>query len=395
MALMEVAKGNRRRGKSRGSLAQSVEKWFKVAGRDLPWRRNRTPYGTLVSEAMLQQTQVARVSPAWEAFLRKFPSVGALARAQQDRVLAAWQGLGYYRRARNLQAAAKVIVGEYHGKIPCDRLSLEKLPGIGPYCAGAIASIAFGQREAIVDGNVARVMMRIHGRNVDGDSRTGKAWLWNRARDYVDESRDPALANEGLMELGAMVCTPNSPKCGECPVRKVCGAYASNTQDKIPRPRRRAARSVLHVDAILAIVNGRYALTRRPSIGLWSGLMFPPTIESTRAISRTALAQRIGVGTKALSACGAFTFLTTHRSVRFRVWSVDDSSARELKNAQENAQENVQVNAWTWHTQSAVEKLSITSAMSKIFALAEAQGNANAKARARKNGGKRVASLRL
>jgi hypothetical protein len=107
------------------------------------------------------------------------------------------------------------------------------------------------------------------------------------------------------------------------------------------------------------------------------------------------LAQKTGVGVKALSACGAFTFLTTHRSVRFRVWSVDDSSARELKNAQENAQENVQVNAWTWHTQSAVEKLSITSAMSKIFALAEAQGNANAKARARKNGGKRVASLRL
>jgi adenine-specific DNA glycosylase len=148
---------------------------------------------------------------------------------------------------------------------------------------------------------------------------------------------------------------------------------------------------VLHVDAILAIVNGRYALTRRPSIGLWSSLMFPPTIESPRAISRAALAQRIGVGAKALSACGAFTFLTTHRSVRFRVWSVDDASARELKNAQENAQ----VNAWTWHTQSAVEKLSITSAMSKIFALAEAQGNANAKARSRKNGGKRVTSLRL
>ena len=392
MALMEVAQGNRRRGKSRGSLAQSVEKWFKIAGRDLPWRRNRTPYGTLVSEAMLQQTQVARVSPAWEAFLRQFPSVRALARAPQDRVLAAWQGLGYYRRARNLQAAAKVIVGEYHGKIPCDRLSLEKLPGIGPYCAGAIASIAFGQREAIVDGNVARVMMRIHGRNVDGDSRTGKAWLWNRARDYVDESRDPALANEGLMELGAMVCTPNSPKCGECPLHEVCGAYASKKQDQIPTPRRRAARSVLHVDAILAIVNGRYALTRRPSIGLWSGLMFPPTIESPRATSRAVLAQRIGVGVKALSACGAFTFLTTHRSVRFRVWSVDDASARELKNAQENAQENAQnsaqENAWTWHSQSAVEKLSITSAMSKIFALAEAQGNANAKARARKNGGK-------
>ena len=166
-------------------------------------------------------------------------------------------------------------------------------------------------------------------------------------------------------------------------------------QDQIPTPRRRAVRSVLHVDAILAIVNGRYALTRRPSIGLWSGLMFPPTIESTRAISRAVLAQRIGVGANALSACGAFTFLTTHRSVRFRVWSVDDASARELKNAQENAQENAQKNAWTWHTRSAVEKLSITSAMSKIFALAEAQGNANAKARARKNGGKRVTSVRL
>ena len=382
MALMEVAQGNRRRGKSRGSLAQSVEKWFKIAGRDLPWRRNRTPYGTLVSEAMLQQTQVARVSPAWRAFLRQFPSVDALARARQDRVLVAWQGLGYYRRARNLQAAAKVIVGEHRGQVPSDRLSLEKLPGIGPYCAGAIASIAFGQREAIVDGNVARVMMRIHGCNVDGDSRTGKVWLWNRAREHVNESGDPALANEGLMELGATVCTPSSPKCGECPVRRMCGAYALKKQDKIPLPRRRAVRSVLHVHAILVIVNGRYALTRRRSIGLWSGLMFPPTIESPRAISRAALARRLGLGAKALSVCGAFLFLTTHRSVRFCVWSVDDASARELKKAQKNA--------WTWHTPRDVEKLSITSAMSKIFALADTKTKTKTKtkARARKSGGK-------
>ena len=380
MALMVVAQANRRRGKSGGALAQSVEIWFKIAGRDLPWRRNRTAYGTLVSEAMLQQTQVARVSPAWEAFLRQFPSVDALARARQDRVLAAWQGLGYYRRARNLQAAAKVILGEHRGKVPSDRVSLEKLPGIGPYCAGAIASIAFGLREAIVDGNVARVMMRIHGRNVDGDSRTGKEWLWNRAREYVNESRDPGLANEGLMELGATVCTPSSPKCGECPVRRMCGAYMAGKQDQIPTPRRRARRSVLHAHVILVSVNGRRALVRRPSNGLWSGLMFPPTIESPRAISREMLARRLGLGAKALSVCGAFIFLTTHRSVRFRVWSVDDSSARELKDAQKNA--------WTWHTPRNVGKLSITSAMSKIFALEDAKTKAKTKARARKSGGK-------
>ncbi|MDA1262010.1 MAG: A/G-specific adenine glycosylase [Planctomycetota bacterium] len=379
---MEVAQGNPRRGKRVGLLAKSVENWFKIAGRELPWRQNRTPYGTLVSEAMLQQTQVARVSPAWKAFLEHFPTVDALARARQDQVLAAWKGLGYYRRARNLQAAASVIVEEYFGKIPSDRLSLEKLPGIGPYCAGAIASIAFGKREAIVDGNVARVMMRIHGRNVDGDSRTGKAWLWNRARDYVTESRNPAVANEGLMELGAMVCTPISPKCGECPVRKICGAYTAGKQNQIPRPRRRAVRSLLHANAFLVSVNGRSALVRRPKFGLWSSLMFPPTIESPNVISRKVLAQRLGVDAKALSARGFFIFLTSHRLVRFRIWNVDEASAQKLKNTQKES--------WAWYTPHAVKKLSITGAMREIYAQAGAYENVKAKAKARKIGSKKA-----
>lgn len=372
---MVVAQGIDRRSKVEGMLAQSVEKWFQTARRDLPWRRNRTPYGTLVSEAMLQQTQVARVCPAWKGFLRKFPTVRSLAAAPEDFVLEAWQGLGFYRRARNLHAAAKVIVEIYRGKIPTDRAALEKLPGIGPYCAGAIASIAFGQREAIVDGNVARVMMRIHGRNVDADSIKGKTWLWNRARDYVNESRDPAQANEGLMELGATICTPVSPSCGECPVRLLCAAHAAGAQNRIPLPRRRAVRTVVHAQAILAVVNGKRALVRRESRGLWAGLMFPPTIESPRMISRTALAKRLGVESNALSLCGSFTFLTTHRSVRFRVWNVDDAAAKVLKKTRKKN--------WTWHAPHLVEQFSITSAMREILVCATASASG-------KSGGKRV-----
>ncbi len=357
---MVVAQGNSWRSQAEATLAQRIETWFQREARDLPWRRRRSAYGTLVSEAMLQQTQVARVCPAWKAFLRNFPSVTALATASEARVLEAWQGLGYYRRARNLQAAAKVIVVKYRGKIPSDRASLEELPGIGPYCAGAISSIAYGQREAIVDGNVARVMMRIHGRNVDGDSRSGKTWLWNRARDYVKESCDPGMANEGLMELGATVCTPLSPKCDKCPVRMMCATRAVGKQDQIPRPRRRATRSILHAHAILVSVNGRWALVRRGESGLWAGLFFPPTIESPIAISRATLGKRLGVDAKAFSVCGTFTFVATHRTVRFRVWSVDDATAKFLKTAHKGS--------WSWHAKGSVKKLSITSAMQRVFA---------------------------
>ncbi len=356
---MLVAQGIARRNEVKRNLAPRVEKWFRSAARDLPWRRRRSPYGTLVSEAMLQQTQVDRVVPAWRRFVGLFPSLKALASAPEDLVLEAWRGLGYYRRARNLHATAKEIVQSHSGIIPREREALEGLPGIGPYSAGAIASIGFGAREAIVDANVARVLMRVHGRSVVPTSPRGRAWLWERAREYVDGAVAPSDANEGLMELGAIVCSPTSPKCGECPLRRSCDSNRRGTQDRIPRPRTTANRSVLHVQVILALVNGRRALVRRDTTGLWAGLMFPPTIESPRALSRFVIAERLGVSVDALKVNRSFSFLTTHRSVRFRTWNLDDSTARKLKDS--NAL------PWTWHTPQSVERLSITSAMRRLL----------------------------
>ncbi|MSQ90846.1 MAG: A/G-specific adenine glycosylase [Phycisphaerales bacterium] len=361
---MAVAQGQQRQNAGCGETARRVEKWFAATARDLPWRRQRTPYGTLVSEAMLQQTQVSRVAAAWVSFMLKFPSVVALAAAGEAQTVRAWRGLGYYRRARQLHAAALVICKKHHAEVPSAHADLCSLPGIGPYSAGAIASIAFGQRQAIVDGNVARVMMRIHGRNVDRDSAVGKRWLWKQARDYVDSARSPGSANEGLMELGAMICTPVSPRCGECPVRALCAAKKMGVQECIPTARKRPVKQVLHSHVVIASVGGRRALVRRSTRGLWAGQLFPPSIESLRAISLSALARRLEVSGSGLAMAGAFAFETTHRSVRFRVWIASPSASKVLKEA--NGER------WRWFAPRQIVDASVSSAMTRVFEVADA-----------------------
>ncbi len=356
---MTVAQGDRRRGSKGDSAAQRVERWFKSAARDLPWRRERTPYGTLVSEAMLQQTQVSRVAPIWVAFMKNFPTIRALGRASEDSVVEAWRGLGYYRRARQLHRAARIVCDLHHAKVPSSKEELLALPGIGPYCAGAIGSIAFGMREPIVDGNVARVLMRLHGRNVDRESPVGSRWVWQRAREYVDESREPGAANEGLMELGATLCTPVNPRCAECPLQSSCVAREQRSQGRIPLPKKRAVRTVLHAHVIIARVDGRTALVRRADSGLWGGMLFPPTHETQKRVSKQTVATKFGVRSIELSSRAAFTFLTTHREVRFRVWSASGGASQLLKKSQGSG--------WTWHAPAAVARASLSSAMCKVF----------------------------
>ena len=162
-------------------LVREVERWFRAASRDLPWRRVRTPYTTLVSEAMLQQTQVSRVVGRFEAFVERFPDVATLAAAPEQAVLAAWQGLGYYRRARNLHAAAKAVVDRHRGEVPAELAQLRELPGVGAYTAGAIASIGHGRVAAIVDTNVARVLLRVAGRPGSTADPASMRWCWERA----------------------------------------------------------------------------------------------------------------------------------------------------------------------------------------------------------------------
>jgi A/G-specific adenine glycosylase len=189
--------------------------WYDRHRRDLPWRVSRDPYRVWLSEIMLQQTRVAAVIEHYQEFLRCFPTVEKLAAAREASVLAAWSGLGYYRRARMMHAAAKVIVRECSGEFPSSERGLRTLPGIGRYTAAAIASIAFGEPVAVVDGNVERVMHRVAGRRLAGED------LWNAASHFLD-TRRPGDFNQAMMELGAVVCTPRAPACLTCPVVEMC-----------------------------------------------------------------------------------------------------------------------------------------------------------------------------
>lgn len=198
-----------------GKIRVALLRWYRAHRRDLPWRNSRDPYAIWVSEIMLQQTRVAAVIDYYERFLRLFPTVEALASAKEDQVLTAWSGLGYYRRARNLQAAAKMIVNKLHGSVPSTSAALRELPGIGRYTSAAIASIAYGEPLAVVDGNVERVLERM-----DGKARSGES-VWIRAQELL-EPKAAGDWNQAMMELGATVCTPLAPACGQCPVKRWC-----------------------------------------------------------------------------------------------------------------------------------------------------------------------------
>ena len=205
--------------------------WYDRHRRDLPWRASRDPYRVWLSEIMLQQTRVAAVIGHYHEFLQRFPTVEKLAAAREARVLAAWSGLGYYRRARMLHAAAKLIVRQHGGEFPASEKQLRYLPGIGRYTAAAIASIAFGEPVAVVDGNVERVLQRVTGKRLTGEE------LWSHANDLLDKDR-PGDFNQAMMELGAVVCTPRTPACLTCPIVALCAtrgelpALAKSTPQK-------------------------------------------------------------------------------------------------------------------------------------------------------------------
>ena len=213
------------------ALRKALLAWYTANRRDLPWRRQPDPYRTWVSEIMLQQTRVAAVLEHFRLFLEAFPDITALASAPEEKVLALWSGLGYYRRARMLHKAAQVVVSELHGQIPATSAELRGLPGVGRYTAAAIASIAYGEAVAVVDGNVERVLSRLDGQPRDDQS----AWL--RAEELLDHVR-PGDWNQAMMELGALVCTPTAPQCGVCPVRRWCAAPGADVRREQPERKR-------------------------------------------------------------------------------------------------------------------------------------------------------------
>lgn len=248
-----------------------ILRWYRDRRRDLPWRRTDDPYAIWIAEVMLQQTRVDTVIPYYEKFLQRFPTVAALARAEEEEVLAAWSGLGYYRRARFLRAAAAVVRERYGGVVPRDPLELRSLPGVGRYTAGAIASISFGLREAVVDGNVERVLGRWLARNTPpGNRRTRE--LWSVAEALLPEGQT-ADWNQALMELGATVCTPRSPDCLACPAKTVCEARRSGRPESFPPSKPATTITTLPVAVAIFRHAGRVLLERHcaetPLRGSW------------------------------------------------------------------------------------------------------------------------------
>lgn len=304
------------------TLTRKLEAWFEQNARELPWRTDtRDPYRSLVSELMLQQTQVSRVIEKFEPFLEAFPSVGELAAASEDDVLAAWSGLGYYRRARLLHACAKAIVEEHGGVVPEDLPELLKLPGIGRYTAGAIASMVFGQRAPIVDGNVTRVLLRVHNRAVPQADKTTVDWAWSRAEELVRDSGNPAVFNEAMMELGATVCTPKGPKCLQCPIHDQCGALAAGTTESIPLPKPRTKQKRIFCASIVMHDGQSVLLEQRPSTGMWAGMFQLPTLEHPDRPLEAAELHATGAESSEL--VDSFTHITTHRIVEFSVYRAE------------------------------------------------------------------------
>lgn len=255
----------------------------------MPWRRTKNPYRILLSEVLLQRTRVVSGTRYYERFLERFPDLPTLAAASEQDVLRAWEGLGFYRRAQNLHRAAKAIMHRFGGHIPSNAESLRELPGIGPYTAGAVASIAFGECVPAVDGNVMRVLARVYRIEADVSKGAGRAQVWSRAGSLVPASR-PGAFNQALMELGATVCTPKSPSCSHCPLEDVCLARGFGLQGRLPNiPRARKPR-VVPVAFALVESRRRVLLVRRPDSGLLAGLWSLPGGEIlTDADAETAL----------------------------------------------------------------------------------------------------------
>lgn len=302
------------------AFAKALLTWYDTAKRDLPWRVASgypNAYHVLVSEAMLQQTQVATVIPYFARFLEAFPTVHDLAAADEERVLRLWQGLGYYSRARNLKKAAMAIVDRFDGRVPGDVKALLSLPGVGRYTAGAVASLAYGTVAPILDGNVVRVLCRLDAIEDDPRERTVQLRLWQRAEEILPAERIGDF-NSALMELGATVCTPKTPACLICPVRAFCRAFDRQIQQRIPVAKKTKV-TPLEMRWVLCVNDsaGRYLLERRPATGRWAGMWQFPTRPTED------VAASIGIRVKQTGDLGEVRHALTHRRYQFRVTRAD------------------------------------------------------------------------
>ncbi len=260
-------------------FTSTLVEWYHNEKRDLPWRRTDDPYKIWVSEVMLQQTRVDTVKPYYNRFLEKYPTLESLAYAPQEELLKMWEGLGYYSRARNLQSGVREVVEKYNGQVPDNRHDISKLKGVGPYTAGAILSIAYNKPEHAVDGNVMRVLSRVLLIQEDIALPKTKKIFEEAVTGLIDQN-DPGAFNQGLMDLGAQICTPTSPKCLLCPVREYCTAFNEGNPEELPVKSKKTKTKRVTFDVFVAKNSeGKYLLEKRPDQGLLASMWQFPMIE--------------------------------------------------------------------------------------------------------------------
>ncbi|MBK8340972.1 MAG: A/G-specific adenine glycosylase [Flavobacteriales bacterium] len=307
-------------------FSAALAPWYLANRRDLPWRRTRDPYRIWLSEVILQQTRVDQGLPYYLRFIARFPTVRSLAAAEEDQVLRLWQGLGYYSRARNLLVAAKQIEQAHAGKFPATFEELHGLRGIGDYTAAAIASIAFGEKEAVVDGNVYRVLARVFGIRTPVDSSAGAKEFRALANTLIPIEA-PGDHNQAVMELGATVCLPREPRCPECPVSGKCIARREGRIAELPVKQGRTKIRIRHFNYLVLDRKGGTVLRKRVGKDIWQGLYEPPLHESDRALTRALLIKHLNTGFgsgvwKVLGAEGPTVHLLSHQRLHITFWKV-------------------------------------------------------------------------
>lgn len=314
------------------SFSERLIRWQKAHGRHhLPWQV-RHAYNVWLSEIMLQQTQVATVLDYYPRFIARFPTVRSLAEAGQDEVLGLWAGLGYYSRARNLHKAAKQVVGDFGGEFPSARQELEKLCGVGRSTAAAIAAFAFHRREAILDGNVKRVLCRVFARDGNPADKKFENGLWDLAESLLPEANEDMPAyTQGLMDLGATVCKRTKPLCIQCPMESICQAKAQNRISELPR---RKAPPTVHTLPLYWLVlrdpNGRIWLEKRPQKGIWGGLYCVPCFETLEEMNRYA--EHFTGCSDGLEEAQPFTHRLTHRLLLITPFTAVTGAERPSEN---------------------------------------------------------------
>ena len=345
------------------AFSEEIVRWQQTHGRNsLPWQNTRDPYRVWLSEIMLQQTQVTTVLDYYERFLQRFPTVADLAAAAQDEVLALWSGLGYYSRARNLHRCAQDVVALHGGQFPRSALQLQTLPGIGRSTAAAIASFCFGERVAILDGNVKRVLTRVLGFAADLAESANEKALWSLAGDLLPEQDLPAAMpryTQGLMDLGATVCTSRQPQCLLCPVQAMCAGRASGEPEKYPVKTKKLKRSAQALSLLWAQrPDGAVWLEKRPSAGIWGALYCLPVFESDEAL-QAALAGSLDTPLQALP---HFVHVLTHKDLHLSPWMATFAAEQELPEAMAP-----QARSGAWFGPSAWAQLGLPAPIRKLL----------------------------